>query len=79
MIDDNWIKLVEKYEQDIGKLYRSEDGEIYKFFGLVHGDDDFYYGLMEVKTGKPFLVSCVAALEPHPVYINAGMTKLSRV
>jgi hypothetical protein len=57
----NWRKLVNEKEKLIGKQYKSEDGKVWTFFGLVHGDDDYYYGLCN--KGTLTLLSCVADIE----------------
>jgi hypothetical protein len=41
----NWRLLVNEVGPSIGKQYESEDGKTWTFFGLVHGDDDYYYGM----------------------------------
>jgi hypothetical protein len=63
MIDTNWELIVERYHKHIGDIYEDDDGTRYRLFGLVHGDDDYYYGLTNMKTGKLMLYSCVGALE----------------
>ena len=69
-MDDNWKHLVENYEGRIGDLYvnerqtaTSKDGSVYEFFGLVHSDDDYYFGMCSVKTGVLLLLSCVCPIE----------------
>lgn len=57
----NWRAIVKEYAPHIGKTYKRGD-KTYRFFGLVHGDDDYYYGLVEVG-GKVLLSSCVGSLE----------------
>ncbi len=60
-MSDNWTKLVAKYEPIIGRAYKF-DGRRYVFFGLVHGDDDFYFGMVR-DDGKLHLLSCVGTPE----------------
>lgn len=53
----NWRAIVKEYGPRIGQWYKSKDGE-FRFFGLVHAEDDYYYGMM----GRDFkvrLLSCV--------------------
>lgn len=57
----NWRAIVKEYEPKIGKTLKRGD-KTYRFFGLVHGGDDYYYGLVEVG-GKVVLSSCVGSLE----------------
>jgi len=61
-MDGNWITLVKEYEPLTGRLYLN-DGFLYKFFGLVHGDDDYYYGMSRVSDGQVRLLSCVGSPE----------------
>jgi hypothetical protein len=58
---DNWTLIVREYVPKIGTRWKDQRGE-YTFFGLVHADDDYYYGLMG-KDGRMTLVTCVGALE----------------
>lgn len=57
----NWRILVKQYEPLIGRMVRDHDGKEWRFYGLVHSDDDFYYGLCRV--GETILASCVGPLE----------------
>jgi hypothetical protein len=61
-IDRNWLKLVQEMDPFVGRQYRDERGNLFTFFGLVHGDD-YYYGL----TGPSGLelLSCVVSLEEY--------------
>lgn len=57
----NWRKLVSEHESLIGKRYKGYDGKTYTFFGLVHGGDDYYYGMCNENGVK--LLSCVGSIE----------------
>lgn len=59
----NWRNIVKNVDQLIGKHFLDHKGEEFKFFGIVHGDDDFYYG-MHGKSGLA-LLSCVGSIEGH--------------
>lgn len=65
---DNWTLLVKEYAPKIGRTYKANWGPggkkdyEYRFFGLVHGDDDYYYGMVEVGS-KVRLLSCVGNIE----------------
>ena len=61
---DNWTLITAKYEPMIGQMFKRH-GEEYYFFGLVHADDDYYYGLVKKGTGERSLIlsSCVGSLE----------------
>jgi hypothetical protein len=66
---DNWPGIVKEYESRIGRKYKCNWGPegsgayTYTFFGLVHADDDYYYGMVDNKTGKMRLLSCVGAID----------------
>jgi len=74
MTEPNWNILVEEYEKHLDALYECADtpfyeeegaGEVYRFVGLIHGSDDFYYGMVNVKTGRLMMCSCVGSIEGH--------------
>jgi len=58
----NWRNIVKESEQLIGRKFRDDKGDEFYFYGLVHGSDDYYYGMLD-KDGKPQLLSCVGDLE----------------
>ena len=58
---DNWTLITQQYVPLIGTRWKDHRGEC-SFFGLVHADDDYYYGMMD-KDGKVTLATCVGALE----------------
>lgn len=59
----NWRLIVNEYRAFIGKRYRDHKGQEWSFFGLVHGDDDYYYGMF--RKGESVLLSCVGSIEGH--------------
>lgn len=59
---DNWTLIVKEYVPKIGFQYKDHSGTEYTFFGLVHADDDYYYGLMGMD-GKIMLATCVGGLD----------------
>ena len=59
---DNWTLIVKEYYPKIGFRYKDHSGVEYLFFGLVHAEDDYYYGLMS-NDGKMRLATCVSGLE----------------
>lgn len=68
MTEPNWDILVEEYEKHLDALYewqRGADGEVYRFVGLIHGSDDFYYGMLNLRTGRLAMCSCVGSIEGH--------------
>lgn len=65
----NWRLLLSEYEQFFGRKYRdSGTGNVFTFIGLVHSDDDYYYGMYRPCDLR--LISCVMSLE------QAGLTPL---
>ena len=61
----NWRAIVAESEPLFDKRFRDRDGKEYTFLGVVHGSDDYYYGMVPVGEGKPVLLSCVGNLEGH--------------
>lgn len=59
---DNWTLLVSEYWPKFDFEYRDRQGKTWRFFGLVHAEDDLYYGMMD-KNGKVQLASCVGSLD----------------
>lgn len=59
----NWRDIVSKTEQFIGRQYRDRQGNVRTFFGVVHAEDDFYYGMYGSE--KLDLLSCVGSIESH--------------
>lgn len=60
----NWRALVKESLPFLGKKYRDvHDGLEYTFYGVVHAEDDYYYGIY--REGKARLLSCVGDLEQH--------------
>ena len=66
--DENWKKIVTEYEEFIGRQYKN-DGHIYIFFGLVHAEDDYYYGMMKLDDNTLRLLSCVGDIEEGHEFI----------
>lgn len=57
----NWRLLVSEYEDLFNRKYMDSKGKVWKFFGLVHSADDYYYGMSSA--GKTQLLSCVGHIE----------------
>ncbi|MFA6064197.1 MAG: hypothetical protein WC736_16530 [Gallionella sp.] len=58
----NWRAIVNEYGPKIGRRFVDRHGDEYTFFGIVHSDDDYYYGMAK-KDGTFLLCSCVGYLE----------------
>lgn len=61
----NWRAIVAEVEPLLDKKFRDSKGKEYLFYGVVHGSDDYYYGMFPVGDYKPVLLSCVGSLEGH--------------
>lgn len=61
---DTWQKIVRENDSQIGQWFNSHDHKLFRFFGIVHGDDDYYYGMWSKKDGLR-LLSCVGSIEGH--------------
>lgn len=59
----NWRAIVKETESLIGRKYIGYDGDTYTFFGLVHADDDYYYGMHSA--GQMRLLSCVGSIDGY--------------
>ena len=58
----NWRLILSEVQEQLGKEFFDKDGKKVTLFGLVHGDDDYYYGTWSKETGYR-LLSCVGNLE----------------
>lgn len=58
----NWRAIVNKYEPLIGTRFRDQQGRVFRFFGIVLTDEDYYYG-MRSETGGIRLLTCVGYLD----------------
>lgn len=60
----NWRNILKRVEPLIGReFFEERTGLTWRFFGLVHGDDDYYYGMW--REGAMCLASCVGSLESN--------------
>jgi len=57
----NWRLIVNEERNRFGKKFRDEKGDEWTFYGLVHADDDYYYGMY--RKGEARLLSCVGSIE----------------
>jgi hypothetical protein len=60
----NFRQIVTECESLIGTRFKDHFGESFILFGIVWGDDDFYYGMYDSVLGIR-LLSCVGSLEGH--------------
>ena len=61
----NWRAIVKESLPLLGKRFSDDKGNEYSFFGIVHGDDDYYYGMSSVPGNKVMLLSCVCEIAGH--------------
>lgn len=63
----NWRNIVKQHESLLDNIYVSTRGRYkgkeYRFFGIVHASDDYYYGLYDVNTREVILLSCVGDIK----------------
>lgn len=61
----NWRAIVKKSEPLLNRLFiREYDKCEYRFFGIVHGSDDYYYGMIKhTDNSNLMLLSCVGNIE----------------
>ena len=57
----NWRQIVQECEPLLNRKYRTADGKEWRFFGVVHGADDYYYGMC--RSGEMQLLTCVGSIE----------------
>ena len=60
--EGNFRLIVEETHHLLGKKFRDKDGKVFTFFGVVYGDDDLYYGMVDIDN-KCLLLSCVGSFE----------------
>jgi hypothetical protein len=41
----NWRAIVNECRPLLGKMFTSHDGKDFRFFGIVDGEDDYYYSI----------------------------------
>ncbi len=62
--EGNWRLIVADSEHLIGRLFRDQrTSEVWRYFGPVHGGDDYYYGMGKVGAPGYVLLSCVGNFE----------------
>ena len=58
----NWRLILSEYRHLMGRKYKSEqNGLVYEFMGILHGEDDYYYVLWSEKNTR--FLSCVSDIE----------------
>lgn len=60
----NWRKIIAESEPRLNKTFLDDKGVPHVFFGVVHGSDDYYYGLLP-QNSPPILLSCACDIEDY--------------
>jgi hypothetical protein len=61
----NWRAIVNESRPLLGRRFRDGRGKEWTFFGLVDGNDDYYYGMWDQERRELALLSCVGSLDGH--------------
>jgi len=61
----NWRNIVKESEPFLDRIFVDNNGQRFRFYGIVHGSDDYYYGMYRLADGQSVLLSCVGDLETH--------------
>lgn len=69
----NWRQIIREERERIGKIFVDEKGNEWRFFGVVHGDDDYYYGMS--RKGELRLLSCVGSIEGFDYALRSEQSK----
>jgi len=59
----NWRNIIKKSTPFFNRKYLDRDGEEQVFVGVVHAEDDYYYLMWNIPSGKSNLLSCVGDIE----------------
>ena len=71
----NWRAIVKETEHLIRRYYkRLRDDVVFHFFGIVHADDDYYYGMWNKSEGL-LLISCVGAIDHGMELLEPGYVR----
>ena len=62
--EGNWRNIVHETVYLLDRKFIDHTGKEFYFFGIVHGSDDYYYGMSD-NDHKIMLLSCVASIEDH--------------
>lgn len=61
----NWRAIIKESEPLFNKKFVDDKGDVFVFFGVVHADDDYYYGMYDRRKHTLRLLSCVGSIEGH--------------
>jgi hypothetical protein len=68
----NWRAIIAETEPLLDKKFRDREGKVFILYGVVHGSDDYFYGLLPVEEGKAVLLSCVCSIESYGYTLMAN-------
>lgn len=68
--EGNWRNIIGECEHLIGKRFKDRNGVQYTFFGIVHGEDDYYYGMCKKGGTGMILLTCVGNLDTHEFQLD---------
>lgn len=77
--EGNWRAIISESKDLIDRQYKDEKGEVYLFFGVTHGSDDYYYSLFGVDNKKLILLSCVGNIESYGYKLLRKNSKKTRI
>lgn len=60
--EGNWRQIIKESEPLFNKMYRDKFGVCYRFRGIMHGNEDYYY-VFTSSEGDYQLLSCVGSIE----------------
>lgn len=69
----NWRLIIKECEDLFHKefVYDYGDGDnVWILYGIVHTNEDYYYGMINKNSKKTSLLSCVGSLDTHGYYLK---------
>ena len=63
-MDKNLQSMLDEVEGLFDRKFEHK-GKVYKFYGIVIGGDDYYYGMYDYVTGRNLLLTGVGNLTTH--------------
>lgn len=59
--EGKWREIIRRNLPFLDKKFVDEQGKEWTFYGIVHGSDDYYYGMCDDE-GRLALLSCVGSI-----------------
>lgn len=60
----NWQSIIKESEPLLDKIFLDRNGKAFRFIGVMHSEDDYYYCLLSM-TGTLTRASCVMNLDTY--------------